>query len=277
MQGEGPPLRHLPAFATTSPCAPARAAWDARLATHRATLEAGADPTVITQWIAETQVTRARAEADLRTATADQPTGSRMTRDEIARLVRSLSDLATVVRQADPEDKAEIYRQLGLQLTYSPGHDTFRAEITPDPHAPDNDKTPRSQRNRRVIVRVRRGLEPYVRAGDAGRIPIAVGAAPPMGRFGPDTRIVRRDSHDQKVRVEVGPDGVLEQRRRPATPELGADVPRTVLGDGRNVQPSSRPPTGEPQAGLQRPVTPPVRVAGTAGAGRVRSRRHAQP
>ncbi|MFE6688570.1 hypothetical protein ACFVFQ_19125 [Streptomyces sp. NPDC057743] len=74
---------------------------DAKLATHRAALEAGADPTVITQWIAETQATHTRAEADLRTATHDAH-DHRMTRDEIACLVRSLSELATVIRQADP-------------------------------------------------------------------------------------------------------------------------------------------------------------------------------
>ncbi len=65
---------------------------DAKLTTHRAALEAGAGPTVITQWIAETQATHARAEADLRT-TAHGTHPRRMTRDEIARLVRSISDL----------------------------------------------------------------------------------------------------------------------------------------------------------------------------------------
>ncbi|MEV6126238.1 hypothetical protein AB0M05_05330 [Streptomyces violaceusniger] len=34
---------------------------DAKLATHRAALEAGADPTLVTQWIAETQTRRVRA------------------------------------------------------------------------------------------------------------------------------------------------------------------------------------------------------------------------
>ncbi|GGX22709.1 recombinase family protein [Streptomyces noursei] len=130
---------------------------DTKLATHRAALEAGADPTVITKWIAETQAKRARAEADLRTATATHGTGARMTRDEIARLVRSISDLAAVIRQADPDDKAEIYRRLGLQLTYTPGQQTIRAKIAPDLHASANDKSLRFQRNRRDLVSVRGG------------------------------------------------------------------------------------------------------------------------
>jgi len=81
---------------------------DAKLATHRAALEAGADPALVTQWISETQARRARAEAELRTA--PEGPGARMSRDEIARLVRSISDLAAVIQQAEDEDKAEIYR-----------------------------------------------------------------------------------------------------------------------------------------------------------------------
>ncbi|AGP54085.1 hypothetical protein M271_12445 [Streptomyces rapamycinicus NRRL 5491] len=58
-----------------------------------------------------------------------------MSRDEIARLVRSIKDLATVVRQAEPEDKAEIYRQLGLRLTYGSGKHKVLAEMRLDQHS----------------------------------------------------------------------------------------------------------------------------------------------
>ncbi|MGP4044489.1 hypothetical protein [Streptomyces sp. 2A115] len=106
---------------------------DAKLATHRAALEAGADPTLATQWIAETQARKARAEAELRT-TAQGP-GARMTRDEIARLVRSISDLAAVVHQAEAADKAEIYRQLGLALTYDSGKQKMLVEMNLNQHS----------------------------------------------------------------------------------------------------------------------------------------------
>ena len=125
---------------------------NAKLVTHRAALEAGADSTLVTQWIAETQARRARAEAEIRTASKGP--GARMSRDEIARLVRSISDLAAVIQQAEAEDKAEIYRQLGLRLTYVPAQATVRAEVTLDP---TNDKTPRSTSNRGEMVRVRGG------------------------------------------------------------------------------------------------------------------------
>ncbi|MFC9220541.1 hypothetical protein ACFT8W_07055 [Streptomyces hygroscopicus] len=125
---------------------------DAKPATHRAAPEAGADPTLVTQWIAETQTRRARAEAELRTASKGP--GTRMSRDEIARLVRSISDLAAVIQQAEAEDKAEIYRLLGLRLTYAPAQATVHAEVTLDPK---NGKSPRSTNNRGEMVRVRGG------------------------------------------------------------------------------------------------------------------------
>ncbi|MGW3626181.1 recombinase family protein [Streptomyces sp. NPDC000880] len=106
---------------------------DAKLTTHRAALEAGADPALVTQWIAETQARKARAEAELRTTTKGP--GARMTRDEIARLVRSISDLAAVVRQAGAKDKAEIYRQLGLALTYDSGKQKVLVEMNLNQHS----------------------------------------------------------------------------------------------------------------------------------------------
>lgn len=104
-----------------------------KLATHRAALEAGADPALITQWMAETQNRRARAEAELRTAT--QGPVARMSRDEIVRLVRSIRDLATVVQQAETQDKAEIYRQLGLAFTYDSGKQKVLVEMNLNQHS----------------------------------------------------------------------------------------------------------------------------------------------
>lgn len=119
---------------------------DTKLATHRAALEAGADPAVVTQWITETQARRARAEAELRASSTGA--GTRMSRDEIARLVRSIKDLAAVVRQAEPQDKTEIYQQLGVRLTYNSGKHKVLAEMRLDQH---------SRETRGLSVRVRGG------------------------------------------------------------------------------------------------------------------------
>jgi hypothetical protein len=57
-----------------------------------------------------------------------------MSRDEIASVVSSLSDLLAVLREADPADKAEIYTQLGLRLTYRPRDKIIQARVSPSQH-----------------------------------------------------------------------------------------------------------------------------------------------
>jgi site-specific DNA recombinase len=100
---------------------------DAKLKRYRAALDAGADPAVVTGWVAQTQAERARAEADLCTIASTTP--HRMSRGEITALVTALGDITTVLREADPADKAEVYRQLGLRLKYQPETQTVRAEV----------------------------------------------------------------------------------------------------------------------------------------------------
>ncbi|WP_131769183.1 recombinase family protein [Candidatus Protofrankia californiensis] len=103
----------------------------AKLTRYRAALDAGADPVIVTNWIAQTQADRAAAERQLREATTDSD--RRMSRDEIAALVEALGDILTALTEADPTDKAEVYRQLGLRLTYQPATQTVRAEVKINP------------------------------------------------------------------------------------------------------------------------------------------------
>ncbi|MFJ6167206.1 hypothetical protein ACIQH6_18950 [Micromonospora orduensis] len=73
---------------------------------------------MVTNWIAQTQAERGRAEADLRTIGGTTP--RQMSRPEIMTLVTALGDITTVLRDADPADEAEADRQLGLWLNYQP-------------------------------------------------------------------------------------------------------------------------------------------------------------
>ncbi|MEU1548279.1 hypothetical protein [Nocardia sp. NPDC005745] len=57
----------------------------------------------------------------------------RMTQEEIAGLVDSLGGLVRVIRKADPAEKLELYRQLGLKLTYNHTTRTVVAETSPQP------------------------------------------------------------------------------------------------------------------------------------------------
>jgi site-specific DNA recombinase len=102
-------------------------ACQTKLDRYRAALDAGTDPGLVLQWITQVQAEKAVAEADLR-----QITGRRiMTPDEINTLVEAMAGIAEILRRADPDDKAEVYRQLGLKLTYKPGLRLIQAEAGP--------------------------------------------------------------------------------------------------------------------------------------------------
>jgi site-specific DNA recombinase len=101
-----------------------------KLARYRAALDAGADPALVTQWIAEVQASRAVAQTTVRKS---KEQAAVMTREEISVVINQLGDIRTVIADADPDDKAQVYQQLGLKLTYQPGKRTTRAEMILDP------------------------------------------------------------------------------------------------------------------------------------------------
>jgi site-specific DNA recombinase len=49
-------------------------------------------------------------------------------------MMDELGDIVTALAEADPAGKAEVYRQLGLRLTYQPETKTVRAEVDPGEH-----------------------------------------------------------------------------------------------------------------------------------------------
>ncbi|MEV6692210.1 zinc ribbon domain-containing protein [Micromonospora sp. NPDC051196] len=98
-----------------------------RLDRYRAALDSGTDPTIVSRWIADVQAEQVTAEATLRRLTGRRT----MTPDEIHHMVKALGDMAAVLRDADPADKALIYRELGLTLTYRPTARTVSAQANP--------------------------------------------------------------------------------------------------------------------------------------------------
>jgi hypothetical protein len=52
-----------------------------------------------------------------------------MSEAEIKSIVDRLADIARVLIDEDPEDKAEVFRQLGLKLTYHPGRKLVEANV----------------------------------------------------------------------------------------------------------------------------------------------------
>ncbi len=103
---------------------------DRKLAGYRAALDSGANGATVAGWLAETEAERARHELGMRQPAAK----GRMTEADIKGIVDRLADLAHVLAEADPDGKAEIFRQLGLKLTYKPGERLVRATIQPASH-----------------------------------------------------------------------------------------------------------------------------------------------
>lgn len=103
---------------------------DRKLSRHRAALEAGADPALVTGWIAETQAERAAA---LRRTVP--PKGDRLTRRELEAAFVTLGEMARVVADAEPDDKADLYRELGVELVFDETRRKVVATVESDPVA----------------------------------------------------------------------------------------------------------------------------------------------
>jgi hypothetical protein len=78
---------------------------------------------VVAGWIAETEAERRLAEQHRREAPR-QVTDAvhRLSTEEIIAIVEELGDIVTALRDAEPEHKLDVYRNLGLRLTYDPEH-----------------------------------------------------------------------------------------------------------------------------------------------------------
>jgi hypothetical protein len=99
---------------------------DRKLGQYRATLDAGANPATVATWIAETEAEKTSYALVTRKPAA---TRRRMTEAEISAIVDKLADIARILADADPDDKAEIFHKLGLTLTYQPGRQVVEAEV----------------------------------------------------------------------------------------------------------------------------------------------------
>jgi hypothetical protein len=135
----GPPWRRRGAIAEC----------DRKLARHRAALEAGPDPALVeagpdpalveagpdpalvVAWSTQVQQQRTVAEARLATLPSRHGTNRPMSRSDIHTLVDTLGGLLTALRHADPADKADVYRELGVRLTYDHAERTVLAETRP--------------------------------------------------------------------------------------------------------------------------------------------------
>jgi len=100
---------------------------DDRLAQYRAALDAGADAVTVASWMAEVTTERHRAEIALRAATpSEAPTVA-----DLRALIEGLGDMVAVLASADPHKRAELYKALGLRLTWHPKEKKVLVEAQP--------------------------------------------------------------------------------------------------------------------------------------------------
>ncbi|WP_405014107.1 recombinase family protein [Kitasatospora sp. NBC_01539] len=118
---------------------------DTKLARYQAALDAGGDPAAIAQWTNEVRAQRTQAQARLRTV----PRSTAPSKATIRKMITGLGDMAKVIQNAALEDKAEVYRTLGIRGTYHPGTQKVRIEANLDPHL----LTASSPRGEMVCVR----------------------------------------------------------------------------------------------------------------------------
>ena len=90
--------------------------FDRRLGQYQAVLDEGADAKVVARWMAQVHRERANLQAQL----GHTIPGGKLTSSQVRALVDALRDIVTVLAEADPEDKAELYGELGVNLTYHP-------------------------------------------------------------------------------------------------------------------------------------------------------------
>jgi hypothetical protein len=99
---------------------------DAKISRYKDTPDAGGDPALIAGWISEATAIKKTARARLGLTEAPP---QRLSTDQLDAIAEAFNDLFTLLRDADPRDKAELYSRIGLRMTYRPGPETVIAEV----------------------------------------------------------------------------------------------------------------------------------------------------
>ncbi len=106
---------------------------DKKMARYREALEAGTDPILVAEWTTDVQRKRQLATDRIIALQADEQSNRTLTRAEIETLIESLGGMADILGRADASEKLELYRQLGLKLTYDHTARSVVAEVDPQP------------------------------------------------------------------------------------------------------------------------------------------------
>ncbi|MGA5700628.1 hypothetical protein [Peterkaempfera bronchialis] len=99
---------------------------EAKLARYRAALDAGGDPLAIAQWTNEVRARKSAGEAQLNMKVTPRLAGPSV--KQIRLLVAGPGDMVKTLKDAAVEDKAAVYREVGIQGTSHPGKRQLRVE-----------------------------------------------------------------------------------------------------------------------------------------------------
>src|SRR6266508_4050887 len=98
----------------------------------RAALEAGGDPQVINQWIAETTQQQRQAQRTLHQLQAASTSRQPVDPAVVRALLEELGDLAAGLDLADPEQRAAFYQEMGISGLYQPANRIVLITAEPD-------------------------------------------------------------------------------------------------------------------------------------------------
>ena len=97
-----------------------------RLDRYRTALEAGTDPALVQQWIAEVAATRAAAQAQLRNS---RPAPNGLTPEQVRGLLEQAGGLVDALDRSDPALRAQLYEELGIDGVYDPNSHTVHLKV----------------------------------------------------------------------------------------------------------------------------------------------------
>ncbi|GAA0917755.1 recombinase family protein [Nonomuraea longicatena] len=100
---------------------------DQRMARYRVTLDAGGDPQEVGKWMAETRTERVQAKGRLRALDRKRE----ITEKEINEMIPTMAAFPEILRDADPADRNDLYKQMGLHLVYDPLERVVAVEARP--------------------------------------------------------------------------------------------------------------------------------------------------
>jgi hypothetical protein len=97
-----------------------------RLDRYRAALEAGTDPAIVQQWIAQVTATQTAAEAQLRDS---RPAPDGLTPEQVRRLLDQAGGLVEALNRSNPTLRAQLYVELGINGVYDPNRHTVHVQV----------------------------------------------------------------------------------------------------------------------------------------------------